>query len=154
VLVMARRGVDRRRVCAEDGCREVSITRYELKRDYAEAVRREKDQPPWKCLKHAEPDKVLSVHNREIVYITEPSRELFSERYPDISHGIRWGTSGTMYGPGFRAWAEDLPLGTQVVVTAQLIFPAGYQPPPAPDAPADPVPAPRPIAAADVVDLD
>ncbi|OBC14076.1 hypothetical protein A5784_30710 [Mycobacterium sp. 852013-50091_SCH5140682] len=126
----------------------MSITNYEYKRDYADAVRREAGQPPWKCSRHANPEQVLSVHNLEVTHVTEPSAEEFSDRTGNLI-GTYWGSSGYIWGPGFRAWSKDFPPGTQLVITARAVLPEGYEPP---------VP-PRPPSAierlaADAVDLD
>lgn len=48
--------------------------------------------------------------------------------------------------------AKDFPVGTKLIIAADIELPIGYEPPSPPAAPADPVPAPRPIA--DAVDLD
>lgn len=146
---MARRGYDRRKVCAEDGCREQRITNYEYKRDAMDAARREKDQPPWKCLRHSRPSDVLSEVNRTTVGVRTVTA---SERGSKFWNNGERNTTGWEYGPGFMAWAEDFPVGTKLIISADIELPFGYEPPPVPVTPADPVPAPRVIA--DVVDLD
>jgi len=145
---MARRGYDRRRGCAEDGCREVRITNYGYKRDYADAVRREKAQPPWKCLRHSRPEQVLGVHNLEVISECGrvQSEGYGTPRWEGAYHG-GWAT-----GPGFMAWAEDFPLGTRLIITARIELPAGYTPPEPPPSPQAPAPEQR--FATDVVDLD
>lgn len=137
---MPRRGYDRRRRCAHEGCREWSIVNYEYKRDYADAVRREKGQPPWRCTRHAKPEEVLSEHN------LERSTELISDQ---LDHGRFWGSHGFIYGPGFKVWAKDFPPGTTLVITARIVLPDGYTPTPMPEGP----PA-QPTYFADRVELD
>jgi hypothetical protein len=34
-----------------------------------------------------------------------------------------WDRSGFVYGPGFKAFADDFPEGTQLVVTARIVMP-------------------------------
>lgn len=143
---MTRRGYTRTRRCAEEGCREVSFINYEYKRDYADAVRREAGQSPWKCLKHDKPDVVMSPRNRERTGVL-----LCEQR----DYGRYWqeeGRSGTgyVYGAGFRAWAEDFPPGTELIITVQAILPEGYEPP----APPRPPSAIDKLLVADAVDLD
>lgn len=140
---MSRRGYDRRRQCAEEGCKEWSIVHYDLQRDYRDAVHRERGRPPWMCSRHAKPEEVLSVENPLVVYMRE-SEEKFST-YGDTTRsiGTYWDSSGFVYGPGFKAWAKDFPPGTKLIVTARIELPESYTPPP---------PAPGRIANA--VDLD
>lgn len=133
---MARRGHTRTRRCAEEGCREVSHVHYEYKRDWTDAVRREAGKP-WKCSRHDDPDRVLSLTNLEVTYVSEPSVEKFSG-YTGNSIGMYWGSSGYQWGPGFRAWAKDFPAGTQLVVTTRVVLPEGYEPPAPPPAPPPP----------------
>ncbi len=110
---MSRRGYDRVRVCAESGCREVSITNYQYRRDVEEARRREAGTK-WRCIRHDKPESVLSVDNPRIAY------EVTSEARP---HGRFWGGTGLLTGPGFKAWANDFPAGTRLIVTAQIVIP-------------------------------
>lgn len=148
---MGRRGYDHWRRCAAHGCRESRISRYELKREYADAVRYEKDNP-WRCLRHDKPESVLSVHNLEVTHVTEPSVQKFSE-YDGALIGTYWDGSGFIYGPGFRAWPEDFPVGTQLVIAARIVLPQDYTPPAVPERP--PVPKPAVLySASDVIDLD
>lgn len=151
---MARRGYTRTRRCAEEGCRETSLTHYEYKRDYAEAVRREAGQQPWKCSRHAKPEEVLSPTNLEVTYVSEPSWDQLSDHTGQLI-GRYWGRSGYVYGPGFRAWAKDFPAGTQLVITARAVLPEGYEPPP-PAAPPEPpaLPSLAERFGADAKDLD
>lgn len=142
---MPRRRYDRRRKCAHDGCREWSITNYELKRDYVDAVRREKGQPLWRCLRHSRPEQVLGVHNPEV---TAECGRVASEGYgTPMWEGAYRG--GWATGPGFMAWAEDFPPGTRLTITAAITLPDGYEPPPLP-----PEPPPEARFVTDAVDLD
>jgi hypothetical protein len=127
---MSRRGYDRHRRCAQEGCREVSITNYEYKRDYADAARRENGQPPWKCSRHAHPEEVLSVHNRETTATIVAGNK---GQYSFLTWEGYW--SGHCSGPGFKAWAEDFPAGTRLTITTRIDLPDGYTPPPPPEPP-------------------
>ncbi|SII43880.1 Uncharacterised protein [Mycobacteroides abscessus subsp. abscessus] len=111
---MSRRGYDRMRTCAESGCREVSITNYQYRRDWAEAMRREAGTQ-WRCIRHDKPEQVLSAGNPRVAY------EVTSEARP---YGHFWGSTGLLAGPGFKAWANDFPAGTRLIVTAQIVIPA------------------------------
>ncbi|NOR03665.1 hypothetical protein HGK72_26805 [Mycolicibacterium fortuitum] len=128
---MARRGYTRVRRCAEEGCREVSHVHYEYKRDWADAVRREAGQPPWKCLKHDKPDVVLSPTNRERTGVLLCEQKDYGRFWKEDG---RTG-SGFVSGAGFRAWADDFPPGTELIITVQAVLPEDYQPPEPPPAP-------------------
>ena len=140
---MSRRGYDRRRQCGQEGCREVSITNYELKRDYADAARREKGQP-WKCLRHSKPERVLGAHNLEV--IAECGRVASDYGTPMWEGAYR---GGWAIGPGFMAWAEDFPIGTRLIITARIALPDDYTPPAPP-----PMPPPVTRYTTDAQDLD
>lgn len=115
---MARRGYDRMRRCAVGGCREVSITNYEYKRDYTEAVQREAGKP-WHCTRHTKPDEVLSASN------TERTATVVAGTCDGKYSFLTWegDGSGFIYGPGFRAWAQDFPAGTKLTITAKITLP-------------------------------
>lgn len=146
---MGRRGQDRRRQCAESGCREITITHYDTQRDYAEAVRREKGQPPWKCLRHNEPDKVLRIDNRHVMYDCASEERWYTNYRGERSlTGVYWDGHGFVHGPGFRAYASDFPAGTRLVITASVVLPEDYEPPAPPES--------KPVTRyqTDAVDLD
>lgn len=147
---MARRGYDRRRQCAESGCREVSITNYEFKRDYADAAHREKSQPPWKCLRHSRPSEVLSETNRTTVGVMTVTETKYGTR--NWNNGER-DVTGWEYGPGFMAWAKDFPVGTKLIIAADIELPIGYEPAPLPANDSDQAKL-TPPPDLDAVDLD
>lgn len=99
--------------CGHPGCCEVanyeSATRAEQGKLY-ESYGNKK----WRCVRHSQPDSVLGPDNLRRVY------ELTSDARP---HGVYWGHSGFVYGPGFRAFAADFPAGTTLRVTAEIIMP-------------------------------
>ena len=149
---MARREYTRRCVCAEDGCRETTFYRYDYQRDLKDALARAAQQPPWKCLRHSNPDIVLSLANPEITYVSEPSMHQLSE-YDGRVLATRWDNSSFVTGPGFRAYAEDFPVGTQLIATYRVVLPPDYQPP-EPEPPTATAPPPAPIYEGPTVDLD
>lgn len=105
--------------CAEPGCEETALWAYMSKAERALASEKNK-RAEWRCRRHDEPERVLGLSNPSRVGV------LVVERF---STGQYWREEGrasgsaTVDGPGFRAFAEDFPVGTQLVVTAQVVFP-------------------------------
>lgn len=96
--------------CTEPGCKEVSFQRYSNQREAAEAEGRRK---VWKCPRHARPGEVLSPLQPKIEWISEPCRQ---EPY-----GRFIGQSGYLHGPGFQVWVKDLPVGSRLKITAEIL---------------------------------
>ncbi|MBW5285984.1 hypothetical protein [Burkholderia gladioli] len=68
----------------------------------------------WKCTRHVDLDRVLSEENRETRF------EVVSSQH---EHGVFFGHWSTVSGPGFLAYAADLPPGTKLIVTARIELP-------------------------------
>src|ERR1044072_5050018 len=104
--------------CGHPGCEE--FARYEADNRY-HAIEMDKryGNGKYRCVRHSQPDSVLSADNSKIV------DELISLKEP---HGLYWGNEtawgGFAHGPGFKAFAEDFPAGTVLRVTAEIILPA------------------------------
>ncbi len=61
---------------------------------------------------------------REIQHPTKIFEDISVEKfYNETSIGLYWGHSGFMFGPGFKAWAKDFPVGTRIRVTAEITLP-------------------------------
>ena len=107
--------------CAHAGCRESG--HYTVESRAAEKEQRARYRNGWWCTRHhARPETVLSRDNlvREVELVLKP---VFVE---GKSLGLFWhgeGQSGFVFGPGFRAFAEDFPEGTRIVVTTRVILP-------------------------------
>lgn len=98
--------------CVTDGCTETARYEYDSRADYDQGARR---NIQWKCNRHTRPDEVLSAQER----IKTVTYEL-----TELEHGKYWdGTSGFVYGPGFKAYGKDFPVGTLIRVTAEIILP-------------------------------
>lgn len=107
----------RRVVCAEKPCREVGLFSY--------ANARERDSIPsvWRCVRHSKPEIVLGIDNleRSVVSTVERGSGIISDKlFWRDAEGLG---SGFTYGPGFRAFAQDFPEGTRLVVTARIEIP-------------------------------
>jgi hypothetical protein len=101
--------------CAHEGCTEKTMFRYDTKRDLENSYElRHYGGGRWKCLRHDRPDRVLSPDNRQTC------AELVVEQK---QHGKYFGGSGFVSGPGFLVYAEDLPVGAKLIVTARIELP-------------------------------
>lgn len=108
----ARRGGTYAVKCGRDGCTERGW--YEYERATEQRV------TEWWCFRHRKPEEVLSADNGERS-ITLTVVQKNGRRYWDGNHGL-------VYGPGFRAIAADFEEGTQLVVSARLLYLAATPP--------------------------
>ena len=116
---MARREYTIRLVCAEPECRETSFTTAETRREEDE-IRRRYARRPYRCVRHTNPEEVLSESNRERTTQFVAGK---SEKYPELEN-LFWGRgSGLVSGPGFKAYANDFPSGTKLTITARIELP-------------------------------
>lgn len=101
--------------CTFDGCSERGFTEYANARELGEAIEKGKR---WRCVRHRsnDGDDVLTADHPKLV-----AEEVVIEE----TYGRFWkgpdATSGFTYGPGFKAFAEDWPVGTRLRVTAEII---------------------------------
>jgi len=102
-------------VCGHAGCAERFTYRYPTRRDLVSSFEvKNYSDGRWRCVRHTRPDEVLSATNRETV------AELVVEQRP---HGKYFGSQGATFGPGFKAFADDFPVGTKIIVTTQVVLP-------------------------------
>lgn len=128
---MARRGGTYAVRCQHEGCRETGHYAYDIQREYCELLATPRYED-WRCTRHTKPEDVLSPGGnpaRTVVLIctekcqTRPG----GERVP---YGRFWAEEGSdTVGSGFnyssahKAWAEDFPPGTRLVLTAHVELP-------------------------------
>jgi hypothetical protein len=104
-----------RYTCGHAGCLESKTYRYDTRRDLLSSFElRCYGKAGWFCLRHISPNEVLSEENLETRY------EAVCEAGP---YGHKFGTSGLVSGPGFKLFAEDLPVGAKLIVTARIELP-------------------------------
>lgn len=102
------KGRSLRKECAEPGCKEFGLYTDLTPEGYRRLARE-----AWRCVRHTQPEEVLSVTNVRREKIVESVQ---------LPHGRYWqGSSGFMYGPGFKAYADDFPVGTKIRVIAEVI---------------------------------
>jgi hypothetical protein len=128
---MSRRGYDIHFRCAEPGCNEGSFTVAQTRAEERE-IRARYATKPYLCTRHSEPDRVLGLDNRERT-VTLTNEEVYHTDYHGERKllGLFWrrehekeAHSGYVYGEGFNAFARDFPVGTKLIVTAQLELPS------------------------------
>ncbi|KAA1012978.1 hypothetical protein FVF58_09290 [Paraburkholderia panacisoli] len=101
--------------CSHPDCKEWDIFRYDTQRDMVNSFEvKHYSGDRWKCLRHKEPNRVLSASNPETRF------EVVSDQK---EHGRFFGNSGLVTGPGFLAYAEDLPAGAKLIITARIELP-------------------------------
>lgn len=101
--------------CAEPGCSATVLWGYDSKREYVE-LRHKANERPWRCTRHEEPEKVLRPDNPTVTGVLISEGNYWREK-------DRIGGSGFAYGPGFKAHVADFPVGTRIIVTAQVELP-------------------------------
>ncbi|WP_175777600.1 hypothetical protein [Burkholderia anthina] len=104
-------------ICAHGGCGETVTYRFDTRRDLVSSYElKHYSGGRWKCLRHSDPDRVLTVEN------LETRHELVSTR--SEHGGLYFGGQGFISGPGFLLYAKDFPAGTKLIVTARIELPA------------------------------
>jgi hypothetical protein len=117
---MSRRKPNHRTTCAEPECRESAFWEYDRVADMRNHLR-DLAKNPWRCTRHTKPDEVLGLGNRVRTQVLVASES--EQRIPDHLFWIpESGTTGSgfTYGPGFKAYANDFPAGTRLVITARI----------------------------------
>lgn len=100
--------------CAESNCGKSSIYEFDSKR---EMLASDVTRKPWRCLRHSMPDRVLSMENRHVEWVSEPNVQR--------SYGRFFGSDGLLVHRAFYVAARDFPPGARVKVTCEVILPDG-----------------------------
>lgn len=73
----------------------------------------------YRCVRHTDTHEVLGLNNLKV------SETLISEKKES---GLYWnGFSGFAHGNGYKAYSNDFPEGTKLVVVAEIILPTQQQ---------------------------
>lgn len=112
---MTRRKSTRIVRCPVEGCKEYALHEYDSQRD-ARQHAIDLQARPWRCTRHRNPDEVLTPENRErVITLTVVPRGDKGDKTFEGAH------SSFVYGPGFKAFATDWPLGTQIVIAVRAL---------------------------------
>lgn len=106
--------------CAEEGCKEHTRYAYATRRDEAESLKWQAENP-WKCARHVRPEQVVKLEDqvRSSVLVVE-DRERLGRRFRYLDG--KWHLSYVDL-PGLRIFAEDFPSGTIVTLTVGVTLP-------------------------------
>jgi len=105
--------------CTDKDCKEYSNYAYDTQREYALGYKRHNNK--WTCVRHTSPNELLSMSNMKTEQVLT-CIELFYSGDKTQSIGHYWqksedlGTdkcqSSFQYGNGYKAYADDFPIGT------------------------------------------
>jgi len=105
--------------CGFDGCKE--FAHYEAKnRKEASELYAKYGSGKYRCCRHTSIEEVLGLENMKR---TKTMTALKSTKYTDLTELFWDESSGFTSGPGFKAYANDFPKGTKLIVTAEIILP-------------------------------
>lgn len=118
---MTRRGYSYSPQCVHEGCAERAHYHFDTRREEHETITSLRSRGGWRCVRHTRPDEVLSAEApaREAVLVSR--QESYGRFF--APEGQDKGGNGFLHGPGFKAYAEDFPPGTRIVVTARVELP-------------------------------
>lgn len=102
--------------CGHPGCKEIARLEADNRED-ARRLCQKYGNGQWRCVRHSQPNEVLSLANSHIVF------EAASKRVVPGCDDLFWGNSGFVHGPGFKAFADDFPPGTRIRITAEILPP-------------------------------
>lgn len=110
-----RRGGVARFGCQEPGCVQAGLFDYRNQDEAAQLYRTYDGR--WRCLRHSHKESWLTPESvtRTVTLIAE-QRE----------YGRFWGgiNNGFAHGPGFMAYADEFPAGSELTVTASIKLPS------------------------------
>jgi hypothetical protein len=104
--------------CVHEDCVQRAHFEFTSIRAKQQCVERTEQRGGWRCGRHTDPEKTLSENNRTrevTLVVTETERGRFW-----CEEGQERLSGGFVCGPGFRAYAEDFPADTKLIVTARL----------------------------------
>lgn len=100
--------------CVEPGCAEYGHFSYDTQRD-AREPRTVKYRSEWRCVRHSGMDRMLSPENR----VRTKTMEVLEKNGKNYWNG----TFGFVSGDGYKAFANDFPVGTKLTITATIELP-------------------------------
>ena len=103
--------------CSVEGCTESQLYTFTSRKKYNAFA---SEHPSFKCLRHDNPEQVLSETNK-MTQITYECLEIKGKNYWN-KKGMAGGY-GFIGGDGYKSWADDFPIETKLVITAKVILP-------------------------------
>ena len=117
---MSRRGGTQRFGCHHPGCRESVHVQYDTLRERLETAK-SSYYSNWKCVRHAQPEKLLTLDGPAVSVVLECVEENGSHYWRE--QGKERGFTGFNHSSAHNAYAQDFPVGTVLVVTAYVETP-------------------------------
>lgn len=113
--------------CSHDGCKEWGHYTFNTQRELADHHKR---VSKWTCVRHTNPDSVLSLDNKTITTKLLCKMKMMDDGNPlgkfwqeEKDFGTNKVSSAFQYGNGYKAYANDFPEGTEIVITATVCLP-------------------------------
>lgn len=105
--------------CGADGCNEHRHYEADNKKE-ASRLYTKYGNGRYRCARHTNEEQVMGINNiqRETVLTAEESK-----KYPELKELFWGGSQGFISGPGFKAYSNDMPKGTKIIITAKLVLP-------------------------------
>lgn len=111
-----------RKPCVHPGCTEVARYTYDTRREMVESFESRHD---YRCVRHASPGEVLALDNPQTECVMVSRKSVAGVDKLFWSEPSR---SGFTYGNGYKAYADDFPEGTRLIVTARIELPTEPKP--------------------------
>ena len=105
--------------CGYKECHEIGIYSYKNRKEYSN-LEQEYGRGKWRCVRHTNPDEVLSKTNlkRQTILVCGKSK-----KYPGLED-LFWNDGfGFDYGSGYKAYANDFPEDTKLIITVEIVLP-------------------------------
>ncbi len=107
-----------RRICTREGCRDYTTTAFASQREYADYCKKAKD---WACIRHRNVGEILSHKNNKTIQVLycrlKREHKYWQKEENSETDNMQ---SGFQYGNGYKAFAEDFPVGTKLTITAKI----------------------------------
>lgn len=119
-------------VCTWEGCNERDYFACDTRADQRQVHQRRENH---RCSRHRKPDEVLMPDNPAREHVLVAQQRFWESKHDGMQPlGLFWapegqekGGSGYTFGPGFKAWSKDFPVGTRLIVTARVQLPKSGQ---------------------------
>ena len=113
--------------CSHEGCEECGYYAFSTKRELADHYKR---VSKWLCVRHTNPSSVLGLDNLSTstklickVKLMDDGKPLGKFWQEERDFGTDRVSSRFQYGNGYKAYANDFPEGTEIVITASVSLP-------------------------------
>lgn len=113
--------------CSHEGCGDVEYYTFNTQRELADHYKR---ISTYTCVRHKNPLSVLGINNLTTstklvckIKLMDDGNPLGKFWQEEVDFGTNKVSSAFQYGNGYKAYANDFPEGTEIVVTASVSLP-------------------------------